>query len=284
MNTGGGEWFAALVRARLSELGENAYAVERRHQLPADAIRNVIRDDEKRSIPSVARAKQICDALGIELSVAPRHDGTHTHDGSITYGAPIPPEEASLADLIAEASRRDRRQKRLRLAERLAREAGLEFYLGPPRSGFAEGQAPYTLSDTGADGWGTPDRPPPQDGPFYIRADDPALPDWLMVEPGAPLAPGALVYAETPEGRAAVGRHGGAGSLPGSVAILHHGLRDERVVAALRRLAPVTWTGSTAPPGTEALARCQARAARLEAALRAISDTAAGSLDPAHPD
>lgn len=66
-----GKTFADTVNARLEELGLNAFAVEKLGNLPADAIRSVIRDDDKRAVPRITRAKEICDLLGLEFYIGP---------------------------------------------------------------------------------------------------------------------------------------------------------------------------------------------------------------------
>ena len=65
-----GDQFAEMVRARLKELGVNAYALEKQLGLPRDAIRNVIRQDKKRTEPTIGRAKVISDALGLRFDMS----------------------------------------------------------------------------------------------------------------------------------------------------------------------------------------------------------------------
>jgi len=62
--------FADVITQRLKALNTNAFAVETRAGLPPDAIRNVIRS-RKKDGPSLSRAKEICDALGLEFYVGP---------------------------------------------------------------------------------------------------------------------------------------------------------------------------------------------------------------------
>ena len=71
-----GKTFADAVNARLEELGRNAFAVEKAGGLPVDAIRSVIRDDEKRAVPRISRAKEICDLLGLEFYIGPPREIT----------------------------------------------------------------------------------------------------------------------------------------------------------------------------------------------------------------
>ncbi len=65
--------FDEIVRARLKELGKTAFAVEQESDLPADAIRNVLRSTKKEG-PSLARAKELCDALGLDFYIGPPRD------------------------------------------------------------------------------------------------------------------------------------------------------------------------------------------------------------------
>lgn len=65
--------FSALVEQRLAALGTNAFAAEQAARLPPDAIRNVIRS-QKKDGPSISRAKEICDALGLEFYIGPKRD------------------------------------------------------------------------------------------------------------------------------------------------------------------------------------------------------------------
>ncbi len=70
-----GKHFGALIEQRLKALNTNAFAAESAANLPADAIRNVIRS-EKRAGPTLTRVQEICDALGLELYIGePRDTG-----------------------------------------------------------------------------------------------------------------------------------------------------------------------------------------------------------------
>ena len=69
-----GDAFAKAIQNQLAEMGTNAFAFEKRAGLPVDAVRSVIRDDDKRAIPRITRAKQICDALGLEFYIGPPRD------------------------------------------------------------------------------------------------------------------------------------------------------------------------------------------------------------------
>lgn len=68
--------FADLVEQRLIELGENINSFEARQGWPQGYLRVVVRKDDKRSIPKIDRAKEICDALGLELYIGPPRDLT----------------------------------------------------------------------------------------------------------------------------------------------------------------------------------------------------------------
>lgn len=73
--------FSDLVRDRLSELRLNAFSAENAAGLPPDAIRNVLRS-EKQAGPTLARTKEICDALGLEIRIAPKHELAASTAGS----------------------------------------------------------------------------------------------------------------------------------------------------------------------------------------------------------
>ena len=62
--------FGDMVEQRLKALDTNAFSVEKAHGLPLDAIRNVTRS-EKRSGPTLVRAEESCDALGLEFYIGP---------------------------------------------------------------------------------------------------------------------------------------------------------------------------------------------------------------------
>ena len=61
---------ATLIEKRLKELNTNAFAFERAHGLPADAIRSVLRGGKKGGT-ALNRAKELCEALGLELYIGP---------------------------------------------------------------------------------------------------------------------------------------------------------------------------------------------------------------------
>lgn len=65
--------FSDLIRDRLAELRLNAFAAENAAGLPPDAIRNVLRS-EKQAGPTLARTKEICDALGLEIRIGTKQE------------------------------------------------------------------------------------------------------------------------------------------------------------------------------------------------------------------
>lgn len=80
-----------VVSERLKELETNAFAVEKAAGLPADAVRSILRGGKK-SGTALNRAKDVCDALGLEFYIGPPRD---------IAGAPQPPaaDPAELADI-----------------------------------------------------------------------------------------------------------------------------------------------------------------------------------------
>ena len=66
--------FPSLVKERLKALKTNAFAAEAAAGLPQDAIRNVIRSDQKKAGPTLTRVREICEALNLELYIGPRRD------------------------------------------------------------------------------------------------------------------------------------------------------------------------------------------------------------------
>ncbi|MDP2087197.1 MAG: S24 family peptidase [Gemmobacter sp.] len=90
--------FSKIVAERLSVLGQNAYAIEKAHNLPPDAVRNVLRGAKKSGTP-LNRAREICAALGLEFYIGPPRD-TGPVEQVILDGrdfAHIPLHQASLA-------------------------------------------------------------------------------------------------------------------------------------------------------------------------------------------
>lgn len=180
---------------------------------------------------------------------------------------------------------------------RLAEALGLEFYVGPRRSGaprrpgqarqagppgLAEPAPVFRMSAPGQDAWASLDRPAP-DAPFFLAcAPEAGLGAGIthcLVDPEAPLEPGGAVYLEDREGRAALGRCEGLIAESGWVRVLRHGARmvDERAPGSLRRLWPVTWTGRTAPPAPMADLHAALATAmqRRRAARQAVEESVA---------
>lgn len=58
------------VEQRLKALGTNAFAVEKAAGLPADAVRSILRGGKK-SGTTINRAREVCEALGLELYIGP---------------------------------------------------------------------------------------------------------------------------------------------------------------------------------------------------------------------
>ncbi len=67
------EAFAELVSERLKALGTNAFSIETQFDLPEDSVRNVLRSTKKDG-PSLSKAKEICDALDLEIYVGHRRE------------------------------------------------------------------------------------------------------------------------------------------------------------------------------------------------------------------
>jgi phage repressor protein C with HTH and peptisase S24 domain len=68
--------FSEVVSKRLEELGQKVGTVERSAGLKPDTIRNILRADSE-SGPQLSTAREVCDALGLELYIAPKkaHQG-----------------------------------------------------------------------------------------------------------------------------------------------------------------------------------------------------------------
>lgn len=64
--------FASLVQARIQELGlKNINQAEDRFGFSRGYLRGVVRDDQKRAIPSIEKAQTICEAMGLEFYIGP---------------------------------------------------------------------------------------------------------------------------------------------------------------------------------------------------------------------
>lgn len=62
-----------MIAERLKALGTTAHAIEKQYGLPPDAVRNIIRGAKKAGTP-LNRAREVCEALGLELYIGPRRD------------------------------------------------------------------------------------------------------------------------------------------------------------------------------------------------------------------
>jgi len=67
------EAFAKLIAERLKALGTTPHAIEKQHGLPPDAVRNILRGAKKSGTP-LNRAREVCEALGLELYFGPQRD------------------------------------------------------------------------------------------------------------------------------------------------------------------------------------------------------------------
>lgn len=86
--------FAAAVDERLKALETNAFAVERAHDLPQDAVRSILRGAKKAGT-TLNHAKQVCEALGLELYIGPPRPSAPAADPDAF--ALIPLHEAELS-------------------------------------------------------------------------------------------------------------------------------------------------------------------------------------------
>lgn len=63
--------FRQLVEDRLAELGENVNSFEAKNGWRQGFLRTIVRKDEKRTVPNIERAKEICEAMGLEFYIGP---------------------------------------------------------------------------------------------------------------------------------------------------------------------------------------------------------------------
>ncbi|MFB9148716.1 S24 family peptidase [Roseovarius ramblicola] len=91
--------FGSLVIARLYALGENVNSFEAKQGWKQGYLRAVVRNDDKKSIPNIERAKEIAEALGLEFYIGPpRETGpVYTVELDGADYAPIPRVDARLA-------------------------------------------------------------------------------------------------------------------------------------------------------------------------------------------
>lgn len=92
------ETLAKLIEQRLSALNTNAFAFEKAHGLPADAVRSVLRGGKK-SGTALNRAQELCTALGLELYIGPPRAPQADADGPLMKAdlTEIPLYDAGLA-------------------------------------------------------------------------------------------------------------------------------------------------------------------------------------------
>lgn len=65
---------AAIIQSRLDELGLNINQAEDMYRFSKGYIRGLLRDDDKRSVPSIEKAEQIASALGLDFYFGPRRE------------------------------------------------------------------------------------------------------------------------------------------------------------------------------------------------------------------
>lgn len=88
---------AQWVGQRLKALETNAFAFEKTHGLPVDAVRSVLRGGKKAGT-SLNRAQELCEALGLEFYIGPpREHGPQPPDADSKSLANIPVHEAFLS-------------------------------------------------------------------------------------------------------------------------------------------------------------------------------------------
>lgn len=63
-----GATFRQIIEARLAETSETPFSVEQRCGLAPDSIRNVLRSESSAG-PTLSKAKEICDALGLDFRI-----------------------------------------------------------------------------------------------------------------------------------------------------------------------------------------------------------------------
>lgn len=66
--------FASMISARLEELGENVNSFEMKQGWSQGYLRAVIRNDDKRTVPNIDRARRIAEALGLDFYIGPRRE------------------------------------------------------------------------------------------------------------------------------------------------------------------------------------------------------------------
>lgn len=90
---------ASIIQSRLDELGLNINQAEEMYRFSKGYIRGLLRDDDKRSVPSIEKAEQIAKALGLDFYIGPPRD-TGPFEQVVLDGqtyAHIPLHEAALS-------------------------------------------------------------------------------------------------------------------------------------------------------------------------------------------
>lgn len=87
--------FADVVLARLDELGRSIHQAEEKTGCPQGYTRGVVRNDDRRATPDIAKATEIARALGLELCIGPPRPSVPAADPDAF--ALIPLHEAELS-------------------------------------------------------------------------------------------------------------------------------------------------------------------------------------------
>ena len=97
--------FAQIVSNRLDQLNLTPFAAEKAHGLPADAIRNVIKLSDaaagKNPGPTLMKARQICDALGLEFYIGPPRKTPPLGFSESAAAMAMKPEGPATCDFVA---------------------------------------------------------------------------------------------------------------------------------------------------------------------------------------
>lgn len=64
--------FAALIEGELEKRGENVNSFEALMGWKQGFLRSYVRGDDRRSVPTIEKAKLICDALGLDFYIGPK--------------------------------------------------------------------------------------------------------------------------------------------------------------------------------------------------------------------
>lgn len=94
------EAFAKTIKERIDALDTSVFALETAAGLPPDAIRNVLRSGGGKAGPTLARAAEICRALGLELYFGPKRESAPVEalsEADQGHYVPVPLHEVLLA-------------------------------------------------------------------------------------------------------------------------------------------------------------------------------------------